>query len=160
MPTSSSDVPFSGDRIGIDKHNAVSSRVLHSYDHVNLCLLRASIDSIKQIKAQGLRSIAAGQDAQASRARIISSSDAKGEESVLAKTGIETLQRIDRSIVSILQRDPLLAARITRLRSIDGVGEITALTWVLEAGEPSRFPNSKHALPHCGLWHASHCHQP
>jgi len=64
---------------------------------------------------------------------------------------IETLQRVDRSIVSILQRDPLLSARITRLRSIDGVGEITALTWALETGEPSRFPNSKHALSYCGL---------
>jgi transposase len=64
---------------------------------------------------------------------------------------IETLQRIDCSIVSILQRDPLLADRITRLRSIDGVGEITALTWALETGEPSRFPNSKHALSYCGL---------
>jgi transposase len=64
---------------------------------------------------------------------------------------IETLQRIDRGIVSSLQCDPVLADRIARLRTIDGVGEITALTWALETGEPSRFPNTKHALSYCGL---------
>jgi len=64
---------------------------------------------------------------------------------------IESLQRIDRSIVSSLQCDTLLADRITKLRTIDGVGEITALTWALETGEPSRFPNAKHALSYCGL---------
>jgi hypothetical protein len=41
--------------------------------------------------------------------------------------------------------------RISRLRTIDGVGEITALTWALEIGEPSRFPNTKHAISYCGL---------
>jgi transposase len=64
---------------------------------------------------------------------------------------IETLRRIDRSIVSSLQCDPLLADRIAGLRTIDGVGEITALTWALETGEPLRFPNANHAISYCGL---------
>ena len=64
---------------------------------------------------------------------------------------IEMLQRIDRAIISSLRSDPLLADRVARLRTIDGVGEITALTWALETGEPSRFPNAKHALSYCGL---------
>src|SRR3954471_8110418 len=64
---------------------------------------------------------------------------------------IETLQRIDRAIISSLRSETLLAGRVARLRTIDGVGEITALTWALETGEPSRFPNAKHALSYCGL---------
>ncbi len=64
---------------------------------------------------------------------------------------IETLRRIDRSIISSLQCDPLLADRVARLRTIDGVGAIAALTWALETGEPSRFPNANHALSYCGL---------
>ena len=64
---------------------------------------------------------------------------------------IETLQRIDRTIVSSPRCDSVLADRIAKLRTIDGVGEVTALTWALETGEPSRFPNVKHALSYCGL---------
>lgn len=64
---------------------------------------------------------------------------------------IETLRRIDRSMVALLLTDPLLAERIARLRSIAGVGEITALTWALETGEPTRFPNAQHAIGYCGL---------
>lgn len=64
---------------------------------------------------------------------------------------VETLQRIDRTIISSLRCDTLLADRVASLRTIDGVGEITALTWALETGEPSRFPNAKHALSYCGL---------
>ena len=64
---------------------------------------------------------------------------------------IESLRRIDRSIVGLLLADPWLAERIARLRSIGGVGEITALTWALETGEPTRFPNAQHAISYCGL---------
>jgi transposase len=64
---------------------------------------------------------------------------------------IETLHRIDRGIIAIPLADPLLAERIARLRGIGGVGEITALTWALETGEPARFPNAQHAISYCGL---------
>lgn len=64
---------------------------------------------------------------------------------------LETLHRIDRTIVAMLLQDPLLCERIQRLRSIDAVGEITALTWALETGDPARFPNAKHAISYCGL---------
>jgi len=40
--------------------------------------------------------------------------------------------------------------------SIPGVGEITALTWVLEIGELSRFSSSRHAISYCGLCSAQH----
>jgi transposase len=35
--------------------------------------------------------------------------------------------------------------------SIEGVGEVTALTWVLEIGEPDRFSSIGKAVSYCGL---------
>jgi hypothetical protein len=40
---------------------------------------------------------------------------------------------------------------VGKLMTIDGVGEITALTWVLEIGDQTRFSNSRQAISHCGL---------
>lgn len=31
------------------------------------------------------------------------------------------------------------------------MGGLTALTWAVEVGEPSRFPNQRHAISYCGL---------
>jgi transposase len=45
------------------------------------------------------------------------------------RSQLETLARIDRAIIAILLKDPLLCDRIQQLRSVDGVGEITALTF-------------------------------
>ena len=39
----------------------------------------------------------------------------------------------------------------TRLLSIQGIGEITAPTWVLEIGEPQRFNSIAQAISYCGL---------
>jgi transposase len=50
-----------------------------------------------------------------------------------------------------VQRDPLLAERIKRLRTVPGVGPITALTWALEIGDVSRFRSVKQAISYCGL---------
>jgi transposase len=66
-------------------------------------------------------------------------------------------QQIDRSIrlnstlLRSLERDPLLSDRLKRLRTIPGVGPITALTWVLEVGDTSRFRSIKQAISYCGL---------
>lgn len=67
------------------------------------------------------------------------------------RTQIERLDEMDDVIVEQLARDPLLKERIERLKSLDGVGNITALTWAVEVGEPSRFPNERHAISYCGL---------
>jgi hypothetical protein len=45
----------------------------------------------------------------------------------------------------------ILADRIKRLRTIPGVGPITALTWALEIGDVSRFRTIKQAISYCGL---------
>src|SRR5215469_10699907 len=56
------------------------------------------------------------------------------------------------ALVSSLQRDPLLAERIKRLRTIPGVGPIAALTWALEIGDVLRFRSIKQAITYCGLY--------
>jgi transposase len=50
-----------------------------------------------------------------------------------------------------LHEHPSLKERVARLMSIPGVGEVTALTWVLEIGDPHRFRRAKQAMSYCGL---------
>ena len=69
----------------------------------------------------------------------------------LSRETIVRLQKTDYALVSSLQRDPLLADRIQRLRTVPGVGPITALTWALEMGEVWRFRSIKQAISYCGL---------
>src|SRR5713226_5140412 len=57
----------------------------------------------------------------------------------LSRDSIVRLQKTEYALVSSLERDPLLADRIRRLRTVPGVGPITALTWALEVGDVSRF---------------------
>jgi transposase len=69
----------------------------------------------------------------------------------LSRETIVRSQRLDYALVSSLERDPLLAERLKRLRTIPGVGPITALTWALEIGDVSRFKSIKQAISYCGL---------
>jgi transposase len=69
----------------------------------------------------------------------------------LSRETIVRCQKTDYALVSSLQRDPLLAERIKRLRTVPGVGPITALTWALEIGDVSRFRIMKQAISYCGL---------
>src|SRR6266403_2591937 len=52
----------------------------------------------------------------------------------LSRETIVRSQKLDYALVSSLERDPLLGERLERLRTIPGVGPITALTWALEIG--------------------------
>ena len=69
----------------------------------------------------------------------------------LSRESIVRLQKTEYALVSSLQRDPLLVERIQRLRTVPGVGPITALTWALEIGDVSRFRSVKQAISYCGL---------
>jgi transposase len=69
----------------------------------------------------------------------------------LSRETIVRSQRLDYALVHSLERDPLLAERLKRLRTIPGVGPITALTWALEIGDVSRFQSVKQAVSYCGL---------
>jgi hypothetical protein len=69
----------------------------------------------------------------------------------LSRETIVRCQNTEYALVSSLERDPLLAERIKRLRTVPGVGPITALTWALEIGDVSRFRSIKQAISYCGL---------
>lgn len=63
----------------------------------------------------------------------------------------DLFERAQRKLVLGLLKNPLLRERVELLRSIGGVGEILALTWALEAGEPGRFRTMGNAISYCGL---------
>jgi transposase len=70
----------------------------------------------------------------------------------LSRDHIERAQKLEYALVSSLERDPLLAERLRRLRTVPGVGSITALTWAaLEIGDFTRFRTIKEAISYCGL---------
>ena len=69
----------------------------------------------------------------------------------LSRETIVRCQKTDFALVSSLERDPLLAERLKRLRTVPGVGPITALTWALEIGDFTRFESIKQAISYCGL---------
>ena len=69
----------------------------------------------------------------------------------LSRETINRSQKLDYALVSSLERDPLLAERLERLRTVPGVGPITALTWALEIGDVARFQSIKQAISYCGL---------
>jgi len=64
---------------------------------------------------------------------------------------IETLARMDKALLTMLQKHPELAARVAALTKIEAVGAVTALTWALETGTPKRFPSIKRAQSYAGL---------
>jgi transposase len=59
--------------------------------------------------------------------------------------------KLEYDLISSLERDPLLKERLRRLRTVPGVGSITALTWALEIGDYTRFSSNKQAISYCGL---------
>ncbi len=69
----------------------------------------------------------------------------------LSRDMISRAQKLDYTLVSSLQRDPLLKERLRRLRTVPGVGPITALTWALEIGDFTRFSSIKQAISYRGL---------
>jgi len=69
----------------------------------------------------------------------------------LSRGALEMFQTTQQRLLERLQKEPLLAQRVKRLRSIAGVGEVTALTWALEICEPGRFASIGDAVSYCGL---------
>ena len=59
--------------------------------------------------------------------------------------------RLERRLLKELEKHALLAERVKRLQTIQGVGPVLALTWVLEVGEHSRFSSIGDAVSYCGL---------
>ncbi len=59
--------------------------------------------------------------------------------------------QIQKRLVQKLKSHPDISKRVELLTTIPGVGEITALTWVLEIGEVERFTKIRRAISFCGL---------
>jgi transposase len=69
----------------------------------------------------------------------------------LCREALERSQKTEGALVRSLSRDPFLAQRVERLKTIPAVGPITALTWALEIGDVKRFPSLKQVISYCGL---------
>jgi transposase len=69
----------------------------------------------------------------------------------LSRGAMEMFETTQQQLLVRLKKDQLLSKRVTLLESIRGVGEVTALTWALEVGDPRRFSSVAHAVSYCGL---------
>jgi transposase len=69
----------------------------------------------------------------------------------MSRGSIEFFDKMQKSLVSALRNDPQISQRVELLMSIRGVGEVTALTWVLEIGDVNRFGRISQAVSYCGL---------
>jgi transposase len=74
----------------------------------------------------------------------------------LSHSGFEMFNDVQKKLIGALRKNKLIQERVQRLMTIPGIGEVTALTWVLETGEPSRFSSSRDAISYCGLCSAQH----
>jgi len=69
----------------------------------------------------------------------------------MTRSNLEIFQAAQKKLTDALIKLPELRERVERLITINGVGEITALTWALEVDDPRRFANVKQAQSYCGL---------
>lgn len=69
----------------------------------------------------------------------------------LSRGSLDLFISVRKKLTKALREQPLIRKRVELLMTIPGVGEITALTWVLEIGDPARFKNSGKAISYCGL---------
>ena len=69
----------------------------------------------------------------------------------MTHANLHIFQSAQRRLLDALARHSHLRERVERLQSIRGVGEVMALTWALEIGEPERFSSVASAVSYCGL---------
>lgn len=69
----------------------------------------------------------------------------------LSRSSYEMFRSFQKRLVNTLRADSLIRDRVHRLMTIPGIGEITALTWVLEIGDSGRFASIRQAISYCGL---------
>jgi transposase len=69
----------------------------------------------------------------------------------MSRSSMEIFDKMQKKLVDALLENTKISRRVELLRSIRGVGEVTALTWVLEIGDVSRFGKISQAASYCGL---------
>ena len=67
------------------------------------------------------------------------------------RSQIDALGKMDERLIGLLKKHPQLERRLEALQTIEGVGPVTALTWALEIGTPSRFGSIPKAQSYAGL---------
>jgi transposase len=69
----------------------------------------------------------------------------------LSRSGFELFHAVQKQLIHTLRTNTVIRDRVSRLMTIGGIGEVTALTWVLEVGDPRRFSSIRKAVSYCGL---------
>mgnify|MGYP000616215243 CR=1 FL=1 len=69
----------------------------------------------------------------------------------LCRTNTTHFTQLQKQLTKGLVANPDIAKRVKLLMTIPGIGEVTALTWVLEIGEVERFTRINRAISYCGL---------
>jgi transposase len=69
----------------------------------------------------------------------------------LSRGALEMFETVQQQLLNRLQKEPWLVQRLEVLKSIRGVGDVTALTWALEICDPHRFSSIADAVSYCGL---------
>lgn len=69
----------------------------------------------------------------------------------LSRNNLVLFKTVQKKLTRTLRENDLIRERVQCLMSIAGIGEITALTWVLEIGDSARFRSSREAISYCGL---------
>ena len=69
----------------------------------------------------------------------------------LCRTNTTHFTHLQKQLLKGLVVNPDIAKRVKLLMTIPGIGEVTALTWVLEIGEVERFTRISRAISYCGL---------
>ncbi|HXR75123.1 MAG TPA: IS110 family transposase [Bryobacteraceae bacterium] len=69
----------------------------------------------------------------------------------MSRSAMETFDLAQKRLITALRESENLAGRVELLMTIPGVGEVTALTWALEAGPVERFAGIRNAISYCGL---------
>ena len=72
----------------------------------------------------------------------------------MTRVNLEVFQRAQRRLLDALVSHPSLKERVERLMTIAGVGQVMALTWALEIGDPDRVSSIARAVSYCGLCNA------
>lgn len=74
----------------------------------------------------------------------------------LSRGSLELFSAVQKKLIKALRENELISERVKMLMSIDGVGQVLALTWVLEVAEPDRFSSARQAISYCGLCSSQH----
>ena len=69
----------------------------------------------------------------------------------LSRGALEMFETTQQQILDKLRKEPRLMQRLEVLKSIHGVGDVTALSWALEICDPHRFASIANAVSYCIL---------